>query len=1077
MFENLADKIKGNGKVAAPKANLPMKTGGGLFSDLAQKIKAKQNPVPAPAASLPPPETKVNLLNPLAIPKAPEKKIVTTEPFNNAMLRKDYVAPVPVPTLSEQPIKPDTAPKGIVDLAKRTVASTASQVADTAKFGLDYVAKRPAMLLNKLAGVPVLPENSFFANKLDTAVEKKYEQVNQAGLNPVRNVQASVKDFSDKVNVNDPEWERAPLSEKLTTKLPETIYNIAPSIAGSLIPYLAGPQAGFAVSAGSVAEDVKEKALKSGVNPRKAEELGLVTGLAVGYIDKIVPGKQLEGAAKEEFTKGFLKRLAKTSFEEAGTEVAQENIQLAAEATFRDDLGWDEVKTRNAMSALGGLLGGAGINGAVDIAYNGGPGSFSGILDVNTAKPKVNAETSPIADLDPAKMPDTLTAEQMQAFHDQRITPEALAQKPNTIPVAELKNAGTNLRVSHEDIARARDAVDNGTMQPIEIERRPDGSIWLKDGSHRLSAMKAAGIKNIPVVDTTPKVELKPEAMPDTLTAEQVQTYQAEQAAKPVQTAPVAPQLQAMKQEKINPEKGKSLFDIVRDKQIENANNGFYGGNLEQKQARLKGNAMEMAAIDRKLRGVPTAIEIRNAQNYLESNHSGKKVQVNGEDVTLTGKVAFGRPEAERLDGSKFFVSASEISTKKINREDVMVFLKTQAEKQLRGKADLYGIKETVLPVVPQLQEAVQAEPRIELNDSPLHNKIMGELVSAEAGKRIMNGDGLDATFTGSKSTFPQWIPSELRRKPLLDAVSRHITEGTMPTKAAEKRLYQVVYDEMNAQNDVLNDAKFIEQQRQNLFDPFASAEENAAALAKFDEEYAKLKTSQPGIASEGGAEIQGVGQPIQAEVATQETVNQPAAAETITEQTKLVPRDEKMESAVFKRLQAEDPNVDGEATYTRKNQAEQTSKAIDLVATDKNKAYRIAMGIDETPNDLTSTVVNIALAEKAREEGNYKLYSELVVKRSLEQTRRGQEIVAEKGSVSDNSLATYTKKLIAARLEKVGEKYTSGIQKQKNRKKSSKSLAMEVIENQAVDLGERVNKAKEFNLAEVQSFIDSLAC
>lgn len=839
MFEGLADKIKNGGVSATPKTTLPTKKTGGLFSDLAEKVRAKQTPPPTPA--LPQPETKVNLLNPLAIPKAPEKKIVTTEPFNNKMLRKDYVAPVPTPTLSEQPIKPVAADKSIFDLAKRTVASTASQVADTAKFATDYIAKRPSTVLQAvnptLFGALRTTSAGMDLNKaLDNAGEAVLNRVNEKGLNPYNAIQKTAKEFSDKTNVNSPEWERAPLKEKLTTKLPETIYNIAPSIAGSLVPYLAGPGVGFAVSAGSVAEDVKDKALKSGVDPRRAEELGLVTGLAVGYIDKIVPGKQLEGAAKEEFTKGFLKRLAKTSFEEAGTEVAQENIQLAAEATFRDDLGWDEVKTRNAMSALGGLLGGAGINGAVDIAFKGGPGSFSSVLGANVPKPEMDAVASPIAALDPAKMPDTLTAEQMQAF--------------------QLENA--------------------------------------------------------------PKAELKPDAMPDTLTAEQVQAYQAEQVAKPVQAA----------------------------------------------------------------------------------------------------------------------------------------------------------------PAVPQLKETVQvAEPKIELNDSPLHNKIMGELVSAEAGKRIMNGDGLDATFTGSKSTFPQWIPSELRRKPLLDAVSRHIMDGTMPTKAAEKRLYQVVYDEMNAQNDVLNDAKFIEQQRQNLFDPFASDEENAAALAKFDEEYAKLKTSQSGSTSEGRAAVQGMGEPIQTEVATQEATKPIAAKEDIKQQVRLFPRDEKMQSAVLRRIHLEDPNVEGDATYIRKNQVEQTEKAIDLVATDKTKAYRIAMGIDEAPEDLTSTAVNIALAEKAREEGNYKLYSELTVKRSLEQTRRGQEIVAEKGSVSDNSLATYVKKLVASRLEKVGDKYTSGIEKAQNRKKTPKARAMDVIAKQATDLGERVRSAREFNLAEVQSFIDSLAC
>lgn len=808
MFEGLADKIKNGGVSATPKTTLPTKKTGGLFSDLAEKVRAKQTPPPTPA--LPQPETKVNLLNPLAIPKAPEKKIVTTEPFNNKMLRKDYVAPVPTPTLSEQPIKPVAADKSIFDLAKRTVASTASQVADTAKFATDYIAKRPSTVLQAvnptLFGALRTTSAGMDLNKtLDNAGEAVLNRVNEKGLNPYNAIQKTAKEFSDKTNVNSPEWERAPLKEKLTTKLPETIYNIAPSIAGSLVPYLAGPGVGFAVSAGSVAEDVKDKALKSGVDPRRAEELGLVTGLAVGYIDKIVPGKQLEGAAKEEFTKGFLKRLAKTSFEEAGTEVAQENIQLAAEATFRDDLGWDEVKTRNAMSALGGLLGGAGINGAVDIAFKGSPGSFSGVLDINTAKPNVNSEASPIAGIDPTKMPDTLTAEQMQLLQEQN----------------------------------------------------------------------------------APKAELKPETMPDTLTAEQVQTYQTEQAAKQVQTAPIAAQLQ---------ESG----SIPK---IESGQVLFRGGNGE---------------------------------------------------------------------GSSF-------ST---------------------------------------------------------HESIANDFAKNRGGdvkRYTLSQDAKIADF----SDFPEAKYKDINE----DIVDR------MPNKLA--------FMENELELDYANAAKWA---KENGFDAIRYPTEGEVRILNKD----KIKEQTL--------------KPIQTEVASQETVAKPNAEENGTEQTRLIPRDEK-ESAAFKRLKAEDPNIEGEAFYTRQDQKEQASKSTDLVAQDKNKAYRIAMGLEKAPQDLNSAWVNIILAEKAREEGNYKLYSELVIKRSLEQTRRGQEIVAEKGSVSDNSLATYTKKLIAARLEKVGEKYTSGIQKQKNRKKSSKSLAMEVIENQANDLGERVNKAREFNLAEVQSFIDSLAC
>ena len=70
-----------------------------------------------------------------------------------------------------------------------------------------------------------------------------------------------------------------------------------------------------------------------------------------------------------------------------------------------------------------------------------------------------------------------------------------------TIPVEKLSGLGTRLYVKSSDIERAYNAVKNNTIQPIEIGRYADGSLWLRDGSHRLSAMKAAGIKDIPIID------------------------------------------------------------------------------------------------------------------------------------------------------------------------------------------------------------------------------------------------------------------------------------------------------------------------------------------------------------------------------------------------------------------------------------------------------------------------------------------------------------------------------------------------------------------------------------------------
>ena len=69
-----------------------------------------------------------------------------------------------------------------------------------------------------------------------------------------------------------------------------------------------------------------------------------------------------------------------------------------------------------------------------------------------------------------------------------------------TIPSEKLKGAGVNLPVTSKDIEKARESIYNKTMKPIEIDVRPDGTFWVKDGSHRLSAMRGAGIKDIPII-------------------------------------------------------------------------------------------------------------------------------------------------------------------------------------------------------------------------------------------------------------------------------------------------------------------------------------------------------------------------------------------------------------------------------------------------------------------------------------------------------------------------------------------------------------------------------------------------
>jgi len=183
-------------------------------------------------------------------------------------------------------------------------------------------------------------------------------------------------------------------------------------------------------------------------------------------------------------------------------------------------------------------------------------------------------------------------------------------------------------------------------------------------------------------------------------------------------------------------------------------------------------------------------------------------------------------------------------------------------------------------------------------------------------------------------------------------------------------------------------------------------------------------------------------------------------------------------QSRVYARLKSEMPQeLPGDVSYNAINLKEDTRKAVDLVGSDKQKAYRVAMGL-ETVAGQTSTSVNIALAEAALESGNTALFAQLTKARSLAQTRRGQEIVAEKGSVTENSAARYVKELISERMAALGEEFMRGIQRFKPdstpQKKAMAKIDADVKEAQAAM---KKNRMKRFDVEAAQKLIDSLAC
>ena len=288
-----------------------------------------------------------------------------------------------------------------------------------------------------------------------------------------------------------------------------------------------------------------------------------------------------------------------------------------------------------------------------------------------------------------------------------------------------------------------------------------------------------------------------------------------------------------------------------------------------------------------------------------------------------------------------------------------------------------------------------------EVKDTVAKDTVLEEMMQSVPGARFMNES--TGEYSGSKSTFPQWVPEDLRSTALFNQVISDISEGNLPrgeTKRAE--LYQIVRNEINK------------------------------------------RSGSPEVDLEGVLLKKGEG------------------------------KKERLQSRVFERLQQENPEaLEGDLEYSKMNMKKDAEKAVNLVASDVQKAYDIAMG-NETSTDITSTAASIALSEKALVEGNHELYERLTRNRSLAQTRRGQEIVSEKGSITDNSTARYVKELISAKLDALGNKYLDTIRVGK--KSTPKQRALKAMDAE-IKKAEKYVKSEKLTMKDAISLLDQLTC
>lgn len=160
------------------------------------------------------------------------------------------------------------------------------------------------------------------------------------------------------------------------------------------------------------------------------------------------------------------------------------------------------------------------------------------------------------------------------------------------------------------------------------------------------------------------------------------------------------------------------------------------------------------------------------------------------------------------------------------------------------------------------------------------------------------------------------------------------------------------------------------------------------------------------------------------------------------------------------------------DTTYTTVKIADEMAKAMEVVAQNPDYAKKVALGLEEAPLDVTDTAISLAVAESAKEKGDYQLQADSEKERSLRQSRRGQEIVMEKGRVDENSSDYFIKQVLDRRKELIAQKYKPFMKKAK----PFLELLDEVKENK-IKKNKKIKSELEIKIEDFDNFLMEMAC
>lgn len=408
--------------------------------------------------------------------------------------KKEEPAPIPKISFSDRL-------KQVATGAGKLLARTGVEASNVLTSTLDFFADAAATSISKKIEEPLLGISGI--NKPtdgQKVLADKWKSFYSGTAGPVTQ---KMKEFTQglrKIEYIQPseEFRNSSIQDNITKRPLETVLNIGPGLISSLGMYAINPVLGVATTIGSTADDVKTIAVERGVDEERATLLGAGTGILVSWLDKIVPDEVFSPEQKKQFISGFATRTAKLALKEAGTEAAQEDIQLLAEATVREDITADEVIQRNLTAALGGLLGGAGANVSVTFVNSIRNGDIAGIDIKSLPEVDENVETQPTSG---ALEPLSIEAAKYQSASDfAEIQGTNENSQIGVLPANQIEVRDSVDTTTQDYIDLKADIEQNGIKEPVIVTVDKNKATTF-EGSHRVTIARELNI-DVPVIVT-----------------------------------------------------------------------------------------------------------------------------------------------------------------------------------------------------------------------------------------------------------------------------------------------------------------------------------------------------------------------------------------------------------------------------------------------------------------------------------------------------------------------------------------------------------------------------------------------